>query len=65
MKLKSVKGNDNLSDHCTKPKSKAEVEELLSKVGAEFVEYSTGARAGPPSKRGVHLWRVYALTARP
>ena len=38
MKLKTVKGNENVADHLTKPKSKAEVEELLRKVGAEFVE---------------------------
>ena len=37
-KLKTVKGNENVADHLTKPKSKAEVEELLRKVGAEFVE---------------------------
>ena len=34
VKLKTVKG----TDHLTKPKNKAEVEELLRKVGAELVE---------------------------
>ena len=38
VKLKTVKGSENVADHLTKPKSKAEVEELLQKVGAEFVE---------------------------
>ena len=38
MKLKTVKGTENVADHLTKPKSKAEVEELLKKVGAEFEE---------------------------
>ena len=38
VKLKTVKGNENVADHRTKPRSKAEVEDLLRKVGAEFVE---------------------------
>ena len=38
VKLKTVKGTENVADHLTKPKSKAEVEELLRKVGAEFEE---------------------------
>ena len=38
VKLKTVKGNENVAEHLTEPKSKAEVEELLRKVGAEFVE---------------------------
>ena len=37
-KLKTVKGNENVADHLTKPKSKVEIEELLKKVGAEFEE---------------------------
>ena len=36
VKLKTVKGTENVADHLTKPKSKAEVEELLRRVGAEF-----------------------------
>ena len=38
VKLKTVRGTENVADHLTKPKSKAEVEELLRKVGAEFEE---------------------------
>ena len=38
VKLKTVKGNEKVADHLTKPKNKAEVEELLRKVGSEFVE---------------------------
>ena len=38
VKLKTVKGNENVADHQTKPKSKVEIEELLKKVGAEFEE---------------------------
>ena len=38
VKLKTVRGNENVGDHLTKPKSKAEVEELLRNVGAEFVQ---------------------------
>ena len=64
MKLQTVKGNANVADHLTKPKSKAEVEELLRKVGAEFVELVRREPALGPRRRGsVHLWRVYALIA--
>ena len=34
VKLKIVKGTENVADHLTKPKSKAEFQELLLKVGA-------------------------------
>ena len=36
VKLKTVRGTENVADHLTKPKTKAEMEELLKKVGAEF-----------------------------
>ena len=36
VKLKTVKGEENVADHLTKPKARKEVEELLMKVGAEF-----------------------------
>ena len=49
VKLRTVKGNENVADHLTKPKSMAQVEEMLRNVGAEFVESSTGAGAGPSS----------------
>ena len=38
VKLKTVRGTENVADHLTKPKSKVEIEELLKKVGAEFEE---------------------------
>ena len=38
VKLKTVKGNENVADHLNTPKNKTDVEELLRKVGAEFVE---------------------------
>ena len=38
VKLKTVRGTENVADHLTKPKTKAEMEELLKKVGAEFEE---------------------------
>ena len=39
VKLKTVKGEENVADHRTKPKARKEVEELLMKVGAEFRDY--------------------------
>ena len=38
LKLKTVRGTENVADHLTKPKSKVEIEELLKKVGAKFEE---------------------------
>ena len=38
VKLKTVRGTENVADHLTKPKTKAEMEGLLKKVGAEFEE---------------------------
>ena len=52
VKLKTVKGNENAADHLTKPKSKVEVEELLRKVGAEFVEKFDGSRCWASRRRG-------------
>jgi hypothetical protein len=34
--LKTVRGEENVADHLTKPKSRVEVEELLRRVGGEF-----------------------------
>ena len=61
VKLKTVKGNENVADHLTKPKSKAEVAQ----------EGGGGVRGvvrrepplGPRRRGGSHLWRVYALIA--
>ena len=50
-KLKTVKGTENVSDHLTKPMCKAELEELLEKVAAEFESNSTVIGAGFSSKR--------------
>ena len=36
VKLKTVRGTENVADHLTKPKTKAEMEELLKNGGAEF-----------------------------
>ena len=36
IQLKTVKGNENIADHLTKPKSRAEVEALLERVRGEF-----------------------------
>ena len=36
VKLKRVLGSENVADHLTKPKTKAEIEGLLARVGAEF-----------------------------
>jgi hypothetical protein len=38
VKLRTVRGDENVADHLTKPKTRAEVEWLLEKVGAEFRE---------------------------
>ena len=52
MKLQTVKGNENVADHLTKPMFEAEVEELLRKVGADF----DGSRCWASRRRGdVHL----------
>ena len=55
LKLKTVRGTENVADHLTKPKSKVEIEELLKKIGAKFEEYFDGSGAGPPSKRRCSL----------
>jgi hypothetical protein len=34
--LKTVRGEENVADHLTKPKSRVEVEELLRRIGGEF-----------------------------
>ena len=57
VKLKTVKGNEHVADHLTKPKSKTEVEELLRKVGAEFVRWELALGGG------VHLCFVKVLIA--
>jgi hypothetical protein len=36
IQLKTVRGNENVADHLTKPKSRAEIETLLERVGGEF-----------------------------
>ena len=36
IQLKTAKGNENIADHLTKPKSRAEIEALLERVGGEF-----------------------------
>ena len=36
IQLKTVKGKENVADLLTKPKSRAEVEVLLERVGGEF-----------------------------
>ena len=36
VRLRTVKGEDNVADHLTKPKTRGEVEKLLESVGAEF-----------------------------
>ena len=36
VKLKTVRGEENVADHLTKPKTRADIEELLKTVGAEF-----------------------------
>ena len=36
VKLKTVKGEEYVADHLTKPKTRGEIEDLLGKVGAEF-----------------------------
>ena len=36
VKLKMVRGEENVADHLTKPKTRADIEELLKTVGAEF-----------------------------
>ena len=36
VKLKTVWGEENVADHLTKPKTRADIEELLKTVGAEF-----------------------------
>ena len=36
VKLKTVRGDENVADHLTKPKTRADIEELLKTVGAEF-----------------------------
>ena len=38
VKLKTVRGDENVADHLTKPKNRAEIEQLLEKVGAEYEE---------------------------
>ena len=58
MKLKTVEGNENVAGHLTKPKSKAEVEELLRKVGAEFVEKFDGSRRWAPVEEEVFICDV-------
>ena len=36
IQLKTVRGDENIADHLTKPKNRVEVEAMLLKVGAEF-----------------------------
>ena len=36
VKLKTVRGEENVADHLTKPKTRSDIEELLKTVGAEF-----------------------------
>ena len=36
VQLKTVRGEENVADHLTKPKTRADIEELLKTVGAEF-----------------------------
>ena len=36
IQLKTFRGDENIADHLTKPKSRVEVEAMLLKVGAEF-----------------------------
>ena len=36
IQLKTVRGNENVADHLTKPKSRAEIEALLERVGGEL-----------------------------
>ena len=36
IQLETVKGNENIADHLTKPKSRAEMEALLERVDGEF-----------------------------
>ena len=36
VEIKKVRGEENVADHLTKPKTRKEIEEKLRKVGAEF-----------------------------
>ena len=38
VKLKTVQGDENVADHLTEPKTRADIEEFSEKVGAEFME---------------------------
>ena len=38
VQLKAVRGEDNEADHLTKPKNRADVEDLMKTVGVEFRE---------------------------
>ena len=60
VKLKTVKGNENVADHLTKLKSKAEVEASLRKVGAEFVEQFEGSWRWAPVEEEAFICGVFS-----
>ena len=53
VKLKTIRGEENVADHLTKPKTRADIEELLKTVGAEFRDYEAdrGRRRAKVKKR--------------